>query len=104
MSKKRVSNPAYSILPVEIEGFDALAELALDLRWSWHHSADSVWRDLDSELWDLTHNPWGVLQTVSRDRIEKALADPDFRKKVDELLKVKQKFLQSSAWFQETHP
>ena len=56
-------------LPREIEGFDSLAELALDMRWSWNHATDEVWRQLDPELWEITHNPWVVLQTVSRDKI-----------------------------------
>ena len=45
------------------------AELALDLRSSWNHATDEVWRQLDPELWEITHNPWVVLQMVSRDRI-----------------------------------
>jgi starch phosphorylase len=27
-------------------------------------------------LWAIPHNPWVVLQTVSRDQIERVLADP----------------------------
>ena len=69
MSKQaRVSHPIYSLLPTEVEGFDSLAELALDMRWSWNHATDKVWRQLDPVLWDLTQNPWVVLQTVSRDQ------------------------------------
>src|ERR1700735_3968249 len=37
-----------------VEGFDSLAELALDLRWSWNHANDDVWRQLEPALWDLT--------------------------------------------------
>ena len=80
------SHPSYSLLPTEIEGFDSLAELALDLRWSWNHATDTLWRQLDPELWGLTHNPWVVLQTVSRDRLTRALADPVFRKTLDDRL------------------
>ena len=87
MSKQtRVSHPIYSLLPTEVEGFDSLAELALDMRWSWNHATDEVWRQLDPALWELTHNPWVVLQTVSRDQIERVLADPAFRKNVDDLV------------------
>ena len=86
-SKTRVSHPIYSLLPTEIEGFDSLAELALDMRWSWNHATDEVWRQLDPELWEITHNPWVVLQTVSRDQIERVLADPAFRKNVDGLVR-----------------
>ena len=84
MSKQtRVSHPIYSLLPTEVEGFDSLAELALDMRWSWNHATDEVWRQLDPALWEFTHNPWVVLQTVSRDQIERVLADPASRKDVD---------------------
>ena len=78
----QVSNSMYCFLPTEVEGFGPLAELALDMRWSWNHYADDVWRQLDPALWELTHNPWVVLQTVSRDKLQHMLADPAFRKKV----------------------
>jgi starch phosphorylase len=78
--KMRAGHPMYGLLPTEIEGFDSLAELALDKRWSWNHATDGLWRQLDPELWEDTHNPWVVLQTVSRERIEGLLADPDFHK------------------------
>ena len=55
----RPSHPAYRFLPMEIADFDSLAELALDLYWSWNHATDGVWRTLDPLLWELTHNPWG---------------------------------------------
>lgn len=58
MSKlTRTSHPIYTLLPAEIEGFDVLAELALDMWWSWNHATDEVWRQLDAELWEFTHNP-----------------------------------------------
>ncbi len=105
MSKQtRVISPIYSLLPTEVEGYDSLAELALDMRWSWNHAADEVWRELDPALWDLTHNPWGVLQTVSRDQIERVLVNPGFRKKVDDLVEVKRQAMEAPAWFQQTYP
>jgi starch phosphorylase len=104
MSKHtRVSHPIYHLLPTEIEGFDALAELALDMHWSWNHATDQVWRRLDSRLWEVTHNPWVVLQTVSRDRIEHVLADPVFRQKVDALIEASRRAAEAPAWFQRTH-
>jgi starch phosphorylase len=96
--------PIYGLLPIELDGFDSLAELALDMRWSWNHGADELWRILDPALWDLTQNPWIVLQTVSRDHLERSLADPGFRRKVDDLLGAKRRAAESPAWFQRTHP
>ncbi|MFZ1137720.1 MAG: alpha-glucan family phosphorylase [Candidatus Sulfotelmatobacter sp.] len=100
----RVNHPIYNLLPTEIEGFDSLAELALDMHWSWNHATDEVWRQLDPELWEITHNPWVVLQTVSRDQIERVLADPAFRKNVDDLLRVNGQEAERPAWFQQKHP
>ena len=99
----RVIHPIYNLLPTEIEGFDSLAELALDLRSSWDHSTDQVWRQLDAELWEITHNPWVVLQTVSREQIEGVLSDVDFRAKVDELVNVRRRIAEQPAWFQQAH-
>jgi starch phosphorylase len=100
----RVSHPIYNLLPTEIGGFDSLAELALNMRWSWNHATDEVWRQLDPILWEITHNPWVVLQTVSRDRIERVLADSVFRKNVDGLVQARRQALETPAWFQQQHP
>ena len=100
----RVSSPVYTFFPTEVDGFDSLAELALDMHWYWNHSADEVWKQLDPALWELTYNPWVVLQTVSRDRLQRALENPAFRNKVDELLRAKRREADSPAWFQQNHP
>jgi starch phosphorylase len=99
----RVSHPLQDLLPTEIEGFDSLAELALNLRWSWNHATDLVWRELDPKLWELTHNPWVVLQTASRDQIERVLANPAFRKNVNDLLQIRRQAAETPAWFQQNH-
>ncbi len=99
-----VSHPLYSLHPADIDGFESLVELALDMRWSWNHSTDEVWRQLDPELWELTHHPCDVLQTVSREKIRGALADPAFRKKIDDLLLSKKQAEDAPAWFQQAHP
>jgi starch phosphorylase len=104
MSKQtRASHPIYSLLPTEVEGFDSLAELALDMRSSWNHAGDEVWRRLDPELWELTQNPWVVLQTVSRDKLERELTDPSFRENISALLRAKRHATESEGWFQQHH-
>ena len=90
-------------LPTDAEGLDALRELALDLRSSWHHGADVIWRRLDETLWEATRNPWVVLQSASRDTVERLLADSTFRQQVDEQVRARQGAAQTKAWFQENH-
>ena len=99
-----VSKPIHGPLTANVEGFDSLAELALDLRWSWNHATDEVWRQLDPALWELTQNPWVVLQTVSKDKLKSVLANPAFRKNIDDLLRAKHQAAETPAWFQKNHP
>ena len=105
MSKQtRVRHPIYTFLPTEVEGFDSLAELALDMRWSWNHRADEVWQQLDPALWRLTHNPWVVLQTVSRDQLKRVLGDSGFRRRINDLVQARHHEANAPAWFQQNHP
>jgi starch phosphorylase len=105
MNKKRhIDHLIYNLVLTDIEGFDSLAELALDMRWSWNHAADEVWRQLDPGLWNLTHNPWVVLQTVSRDQFKKVMSNHVFRKKVDDLIQSKEHANTVPAWFQQNYP
>ncbi len=100
----RISHPKELLLPTDVAGFNALAELALDMRWSWNHATDQVWRRLDGVLWELTHNPWVVLQTVSREKLQGVLAEPAFRKSVDDLAQAGRDAARAPAWFQQTYP
>src|ERR1039457_4428888 len=100
----RVRHPLYNLLPADVEGFDSLVELALDMRWTWNHATDEVWRQLDPVLWGLTRPPCDVLQTVSREKIRRVLADPAFRKKIDALVQFKKQAEEAPAWFQQHHP
>jgi starch phosphorylase len=101
--KIKKSHSTWNLLSDEIDGVDSLAELALDMHWSWNHSTDEVWRQLDPELWEITHNPWVVLQTASRDQIERVLANPVFRKNVDHLVETTRRAAEAPAWFQRNH-
>ncbi|HXP79733.1 MAG TPA: alpha-glucan family phosphorylase [Verrucomicrobiae bacterium] len=99
-----MSSPTYGNRSSETATSDALTELALDLRWSFNHSADKLWERLAPELWDLTHNPWVVLQTVSRERLQSVTTDPDFQSLLTDLHRHQQTLERSEAWFQQVHP
>lgn len=82
----------------------SLVELALNLRWSWNHAADELWRQVDPDMWEATQNPWAILQTASRDRLRRVAADPEFQQKLNELVRRKRHREQSAGWFQSTYP
>jgi starch phosphorylase len=101
--KAPADKPGYDLSPAAAGGFASLAELALDMRWSWNHADDEVWRQLDPVLWESTQNPWVVLQTVARDKLQRMSADPAFRKKVEALVRARRLAADAPAWFQRKH-
>jgi len=84
-----------------LAGMDELIELALDLRWSWDHGADEIWRPLAPELWDLTRNPWVILQSVAPDKLNKLAADVNFRTRVETLVQEMRAYRIADSWFQK---
>ena len=99
-----MSSPAHDNLPAESVTVDVLTELALDLRWSFNHSADKLWTLLDPELWDLTHNPWIVLQTASPEKLREIVATPDSQKLIADLHREKHEAERAEGWFQKAYP
>ena len=97
-------NKMYGLWPSDIEGIEQLMDLALNMRWSWNHSADELWRELDPDLWEMTRNPWIVLQTISHERLEEKMATSEFREHLDELRKLKETANSREAWFQKNYP
>lgn len=88
---------SFPSLPEAIQG---LLQLALDLRFSWSHTADDIWKRLDAELWSLTHNPWLVLQTLSENRLKSLAADPGFCDAVQSLIDLEQQSRAAPRWYQ----
>lgn len=95
--------PGSTPAPIPEEGLSALTELAMDLRWSWNHGADELWRRLDPSLWDKTHHPNVVLQTVGRNTLMEALSNADFCALLDRLVQSRRSAAQTPAWFQHMH-
>lgn len=100
---KNFINTVCSPESTQIDGFDSLAALAFDLRWSWNHNADDLWQMLDPELWQLTHNPWLLLQSISGERLRQQLGSPDFRSKLDALIRERMETDSTPAWFQQNY-
>jgi len=103
-SQSQVSHQLYNVLPTDIEGFESLAELALDMRWSWTHATDALWQEIDPDLWALTNNPWLVLVTASRHKIESLLADPVFHEKLNRLVQARREAVEAPAGFSKPTP
>jgi starch phosphorylase len=101
MSSTTPAGPSPSMPP---HSLDALTELAMDLRWTWNHGSDELWRRLDPELWSRTYHPNVMLQTVAREKLASALADPEFCRLLDRLVQAKRQAEAAPGWFQQKHP
>jgi glycogen phosphorylase len=96
--------PAYYFLPNLPADLAGLSELALDLRWSWNHAADRVWQVIAPDLWERTHNPWFILQTVAVSHLVTLSNDISFRALLDEVLAEHHEAAEKTTWFEKTHP
>ncbi len=80
-------------------GLETLSDLALDVRWSWNHEADQLWKQVDPELWEATGNPWLILQSVSLARLEDLVRDSAFMTELQRLQESRERYLRRPSWF-----
>jgi starch phosphorylase len=99
-----MSNLQYTNLPSDASSEDVLVQLALDVDWTLSRAADSLWRQLNRELWERTHNPWAVLQTVSGENLKRITSEPAFRATLDEIVRTRSAENDSPHWFEQNHP
>ena len=83
-------------LPAELAD---LADLVLDLHWTWSHGADALWRQIDAETWDRTRNPWIILQEASTIRLKELAADQGFVAELRRLASQRRAELGTPGWF-----
>ena len=88
-------------------GLKALAEtaasLVIDLRWTWSHTGDALWRAIDRQTWEQTRNPYVVIQNLTRERLEELNRDAQFKTRLQTLVTAHQDYCNQPGWFGETH-
>jgi starch phosphorylase len=92
----------YYMLPPIPEGVKGLAEIGLDLRWSWSHSSDLLWERMDPEIWKLTCNPWLILQLISPKSLKALAENESFRHEVQKQVAQHRQYLENTTWFSGT--
>ena len=83
---------------------EQLRDLAGDLRWTWSHTADSLWRAVDPVVWERSENPWSILQDVAHERLVQLATDAKFLDELGRLDDARQCYLREPGWFGETYP
>ena len=85
------------------QGLESLTDLALDLRWTWSHAGDRLWRTIAPDVWERTGNPWIILQDVPEQRLAELAADLQFTAEVERLARERDLYVSSSASFQSQY-
>ncbi len=96
----------YATLPPLPERIARLDELAIDLWWSWHSEARTLFRRLDYALWRATaHNPVRMLWTIPRAVLDAAAVDPEFLSLYDRALAALDNARAArNTWYADTFP
>lgn len=81
---------------------EPLREMALDLRLVGNRFADAVWRRLDAETWERTHNPLAVLVGARRERLQEAAQDGEFVARLAAWSE-RRRATDGERWFGRTH-
>ena len=83
------------------QNLQSLTELALDLRWTWSHEADVLWRTLNEDIWERTQNPWTLLQHVSEQRLKQLADDSQFCQELKRLAEKRATYQADGGWYNE---
>jgi len=84
-------------------GLDLLLEMTTDLRWSWSHAADALWKTMDPDIWSQTRNPYVVLQNLSEERLEQLAQDPHFEQRLKATAEARNAYASRPAWYGENY-
>ena len=85
-------------LPHTLQG---LYELANDVRWTWNHASDQLWRTIDADSWQAHRNPYAILQTTTNSRFEMLAKDNFFLQQLKLVLDDRQRYLDREGWYQQ---
>jgi starch phosphorylase len=78
-----------------------LAELVMNLRWSWHHPSLDLFESIDPATWQAVgHDPVQLLGEVSTERIAELASDAEFLERLSAAHADLQGYLTTPKWYQ----
>jgi len=86
------------------QGMEKLMDLALDLHWTWSHAGDDLWKIVDPVIWELTGNPWFLLQSITTARYHELMENPAFHKNYNQLIENWENYKNQTGWFRDKYP
>ena len=103
-NQTRSSTRAGHLIPGLPPALNDLVELATDLRWTWNHSADALWEQINQTLWEKTQNPYILLQNISHSELLALAEKPEFLQQLQEVMKERTTYRNRCGWYGENYP
>lgn len=94
---------AWNLLRVLPRKLAPLADLAMDLRWTWSHATDRLWSWMDPVIWAQTENPRAILQTISKQRLEQLAVDTGFLAELASVKRARRMYHKQVGWFAQRY-
>jgi glycogen phosphorylase len=92
----------FTVRPVLPEALEALGDLALNLRWSWHPETQDLYRAIDADLWESTNqDPIRLLGAVAPERLDELAGDRRFLRMLELAKADLEHYLTDDRWFQK---
>ncbi|MCS6844969.1 MAG: alpha-glucan family phosphorylase [Caldilineales bacterium] len=95
-----------SVFPLIPEPLKRLTELANNLWWSWDHEAQTLFRDIDPDLWErVQHNPVKFNREVAQHKLDAAAADPAYLERFNAVMARFDAYMNpTETWFSRHFP
>ncbi|MEZ0090591.1 alpha-glucan family phosphorylase [Streptacidiphilus sp. EB129] len=92
----------FTVRTVLPEPLQALGELALNLRWSWHPETRDLFREVDPETWETAgRDPVRLLGEVAPQRLAALAVDRRFLRRLHDTAEDLRDYLGGDRWYQE---
>ncbi|MFC1412212.1 alpha-glucan family phosphorylase [Streptacidiphilus sp. N1-12] len=92
----------FTVRTVLPEPLQALGELALNLRWSWHPETRDLFREVEPETWEAAgRDPVRLLGQVAPQRLTALAADRRFLRRLGDAADDLRDYLTGPRWYQE---
>ncbi|WP_069884587.1 alpha-glucan family phosphorylase [Streptomyces luteocolor] len=92
----------FTVRPVLPEPLGRLAELARNLRWSWHPRTRELFQSVDPRLWEESGcDPVRLLGAVPPVRLAELAGDADFLRRLGEVADELREYVTGERWYQE---
>lgn len=98
-----MNNHGYKIRELP-PGLELLEDLATDLRWTWSHAGDALWKKIDPQTWEQTENPYVILQNLPLEQLQQLAKDGEFKSQVALLAVERDAYCCQTGWYNTTYP